>query len=258
MADLKFKTKDEIPEDLRNEAKEVDGQFVVSVVSKAKVTEFRDNNIALKTELEQKNAKLAAYESAVGPDPEKISGELTALREVDQRVKDGKLSTTDKIDSEVARRLTESKGQYEAQIKALSEKNAALERSNTETTSKYNRSVVERYVTDAALAKDSGVNPQALPHILAQANSVFHVTPEGKLIAKQNDVMIYGADGVSSITPKEWLGKVLQDAPFFKLDSTGGGATNGDKGGLNGLSQDQLDKLSPTERMAAARKAKAA
>lgn len=258
MADWKFKTKDEIPADLVEDAKEVNGEWVVAVSSKAKVTAFRDNNIALKTENDALKGKVTAYEAAVGTDPTAIATELASLRETDQQVKDGKLKTNGDIETQLATRTKTMREGYEGQIKTLSEKNAVLERTNAETKTQLNRSIVDRHVTDAALAKDSGVNPAALPHILQQAYGVFTVTAEGKLVAKDKDAVIYGADGVSSISPKEWIGKVLEASPFFALDSKGGGADTNEKGGLGGLSQEAFDKLPPTERMALARKAKAA
>lgn len=254
---IKFKTKEEVPEGLK--AEEKDGAFVVDVVEKAKLDEFRDNNIALSKERDTYKNKASFYESIAGDDPEKFKGELEDLRKTDQLVKDGKLKGSSAVDEEVNRRVTSVKEGYDGQIRDLSTK---LEKANMRADTaegRARRSVVTNAVTQAILDPESGVNPAASKFVLEQAYGLFHVDENENLIPKKGDAVQYGADGVSPMTPKEWLQKLLVDAPYFSLKSSGGGASgNGDSKLPGGFSQESWDKLSPQERIKEARKAQRA
>lgn len=253
MADWKFASKDEVPEDLRGDAKEVDGKWVVSVVSKAKLTEFRDNNINLAQERDRLKAANEIYVK-LGDDPEKLAKELGELRDTAQLVKDGKLKGSDTVEAAVAERVKAAKEAFDAQRVELAAKLSASEARAKEIDGKFRRSVVDREITNAVLAEDSGINPAALPDVLARAYGTYQVTDDGKLVAKNGDTVIYGQDGVTPMKPKEWLGKVLENSPYLGKQSAGGGANGGDgKGAKHGMSDAEWDKLDPVERINRAR-----
>jgi hypothetical protein len=62
---------------------------------------------------------------------------------------------------------------------------------------------------------------------------------------------MYGADGSTPMTPMEWLAKLREEKPFLFKQSEGGGSGGGGRPG--GLSQADLQKMSPVERMNYAR-----
>lgn len=257
MPDIKFKTKDEIPEELRGDAKEVDGGFAVNVVPKARLDEFRDKNIAVMQERDGLKAKVTLYASLVGEDPEKFKGELESLRSVEQQVKDGKLTASKSIDEEVSRRLNEGKAGYETQIRTLATERDNERRAREQSETKFRRSIIDREITSAALSGEAGINPSALTDILTRAHAVFHVGENDALVPKKGDTIIYGSDGVNPMAPKEWLKKLVQEAPHFAKPSSGGGAAGGSNAEFGGMSQEAFLKLSPTARLDLARKAKA-
>jgi hypothetical protein len=257
MPNVTFKTKDEIPEGLREHAKEENGAFVVDLSPTVKLSEFRDKNIALMKEKDTLAPKAEAFDKLTGGDAAKFESELTELRDTFQKVKDGKLTTKTEIDAEVARRMAEKEASLNTQLREAAQ-NAAKEKARADALDQeFKRSIIDREVTTAVLSGDSGVNPELLRYVLADAYGVFEVTPERKLVAKKDGAIWYGADGASSISPKEWLGKVLEATPSLAKPSAGGGATGGDRGSkaMGGMTAEAFNKLPPGERRAIARKA---
>jgi len=257
MPTITFKTRDEIPEGLKGTETEANGVFTVKVVSQAKLDEFRDNNLAIARERDELKNKVAAYAS-LGDDPAKVASEYAALKAIDQQVKDGKLKGTDAIEQTVNQRLQSAREEYERKIREAADRAAAAESKALEADTKLKRSIIDRAVTQAVLDKDSGLNPAALPDILTRAYATYVVGEGDKLVAKNGDVVIYGSDGISPMQPKEWLGKLVQEAPHFAKPSAGGGATGGEAGKqFGGLSQEAFNKLPPAERIAKYRAAQA-
>lgn len=255
MPDIKFKTRDEIPEGLKGTEKEADGGFVVKVVAQSKLDEFRDNNLAIARERDEYKNKVTAY-AALGDDPAKLADELSALRTVDQSVKDGKLKGSDAIAAEVSARLKAQEDGYKTQIGNLTKERDAAAAARAESDAKFKRSIIDRAVTEAVLAKDSGLNPAALPDILTRAYGTYVVGDGDKLVAKNGDTIIYGADGVNPMQPNEWLKKLGESAPHFLKPSAGGGAAGSEGSGkFAGMSQEAFLKLSPSERITKYREA---
>jgi hypothetical protein len=257
MPNVTFKTKDEIPEGLREYAKEEGGSFVVDLSPTVKLSEFRDKNIQLMKEKDTLAPKAAAFDTLTKGDAAKFESELTELREIAQKVKDGKLKTSDEIELAVKNRTAEQVNSLQQQIAAKAKEAETFKSEASELKKKLHRSIIDREVTNAVLAGDSGVNPELIRYILADAYGVFEVTPEDKLVAKKDGAVWYGADGASSISPKEWLGKLLEATPSLAKPSAGGGATGGDRGNkaYGGMSAEAFNKLSPGERRSIARKA---
>lgn len=255
MPDLSYAKKDEIPEELREHAVEKDGAFVVSVAPMKRVTEFRDNNIALKQKLETVEPRLAVLQALVGEDPEKFKGELAEMRDIHQQVKDGKLKGSTAVKDEVDARLASAKSGYEDQLKAAGTKLIATEAKSTEWEAKFKRLALRQELTIAIMSKDSGALPEATPDILACAESDWKVQDDGTLVRMNGDVKVYGASG-DPMSPKEWLAGLLKQKPYFAKESAGGGASGGrDPNGLGGLSKEALNKLKPVEKMRLARQA---
>jgi hypothetical protein len=253
MPDLTYAKREDIPADLADHVKEVEGKFVVSVVPKANITEFRDRNIAISKERDALKALVDSYTGAVGDDVEKIKNELAQLRQIDADVKAGNLKGDVAIRAEVDRRLKEVNERHsEALAKAAQERDAE-KAARIAADQKLKRSIVDQAVTNAVLAKESGVNPTALPDILHRAHSIFSVAENDKLIAKDGDAIRYGNDGVTPLSPQEWLTRVLVEAPYLALQSNGGGAASGDKTGLKGVTSDELAQMSGSEMLRRAR-----
>lgn len=251
---IKLATKDAFPEGLRELAEEKDGGFVVDVVPKSKLEEFRENNVNLKVENDGLKNKVSVYEGIVGSDPEKTKSELADLRTIHQQVKDGKLKGSTEITAELDRRTAEMKTGYETQLRELGEKLTTALKEKGDLKSDFDRTKIDQLITSAVLAEDSGVNPAALSDVLTRARSVYRVNADGKVVAMNGDTVMYGSDGVTPLPPKEWLGKVLTEASYLAKPSAGGGA-NGDVSGKAGLANSpEFQKLPPAERIKRYRK----
>lgn len=254
MPDLTYAKREEVPTELADHVKEVEGKFVVSVVAKAQLTEFRDRNIAVSKERDTYKAQLEGYAGLVGADLEAAKANLAELRDIKQQVADGKLKGDPAVQAEVTRRLKDVNEQHQRDLAAAAKARDDEKAARLAAEDKLKRSTVEQAVTNAVLAKESGVNPTALPDVLHRAHAIFSVEND-RLIAKNGDAIQYGSDGVTPLSPKEWLSKVLQEAPYLGLQSNGGGAS-GDKTGLKGVSETELHQMSGTEMIRRARAAK--
>jgi hypothetical protein len=254
---VNFKTKDEIPEGLREHAKEENGVFAVDLSPTVKLAEFRDKNIQLMREKDALAPKATAYDELTKGNAEGFAEELTKLRDTFQQVKDGKLTAKADIEDEVKRRTAEQAASLQAQIAAKSKEAETAKAEVAELTKTLHRSIIDREVTNAVLAGDSGVNPELLRYVLADAYGVFEVTKEGALVAKKDGAVWYGADGASSISPKEWLGKLLEATPSLAKPSVGGGAVDSVHASKvrGGMSEEAFNKLSPSTRRTMARSA---
>lgn len=247
MPTITWKTKEEIPEGLRDHAVEANGEFKVGVVPES----FRDKNIALLREKDALGGTLGKIKEVVGyDDVEKLQAELADLRATAQQVKDGKLTAKGDIESEVAKRVVEKEAALQAQIKANADRAKTAEERGASYEQRWKATLVDTAVTTAVLAADSNVNPASLPDILSRARSVYRVKDDGSLVAMSGDSVLYGADGETSMQPKEWLAKLLKDAPYFAKGSTGGGASGNTAGVAGtGLSEAQWAALDPAERL---------
>lgn len=256
MPDLTYDSLDAIPEGLRDDAKQNGDKFVVTVVPNKKLTEFRDNNIALRQKVDSYEPVISAYR-ALGDDPAKLSAEVTELRQVAQQVKDGTLKGTGAVKEEVDRRVTEALKQRDTEF---AQKDVKLRELSTEASTwkqRYERSVLDQQITNAVVAADSVANPAALPDILSRAASLFVVQPDGSIVPKKGDAIQYGADGVTPMSVNEWLTKLVAEAAYLGKQSSGGGSGGGGAGSVGskyGMSDADFAKLPAQERIRLARK----
>jgi hypothetical protein len=259
MPKFTFTKLEDIPETLRGEAKETEDKkgFEIELVSGT----FRDKNIEVSRERDQLKTVVEGYKSAFGDDPNAVATELKEARVVVQQVKDGKIKATDAIDAEVNRRTESVKTELGAQIKALSEKLAESDSKLTASEQRRKSMIVRQKIAEVVMDPANGANPAAIADFEARGLNVFRVKDDDTLVAMQGDAMIYGADGTSSMSPKEWLAKVLKDSPYLAKSSSGGGAGGEGNGkGVYGTNFDEKTwaSMSPADRMREGRKARAA
>lgn len=227
---------DEVPELLRPfYAEGEDGKYRLQVdglVGKEKLAEFRNTNTELMKQLTQVEESVTAYRT-LGDDPAKLAEELKELRSLRQRVDDRDLVDKKGFEEALNKRTAEMKASADNQIRTLTEalKKAELERDTAVT--RHQRSVIDRDLTDAALA--AGVRPTAIPDLLFRAERAGWILTEKNKVVLRDDEggtqYVIGADGASPLTPKEWInGHVRDTAPHFFDMPTGGGAL-GSSGG---------------------------
>lgn len=219
---------EEVPEALRSEYEQKgDGKYhlkiegeIPGMVPKAKVDEFRENNIKTNRELEELKAK---YKDI---DPVKYN----ELVKQQQELKDKQLIDAGKIDEVVAQRTERMRQEHKSQLEALQAANQKLEQRATNAETQLSTLVIDSAITKE-INSVGNVRKGAMQDILNRAKQVF-VVEDGKPVAKNGDTYLYGKDGKERLTVTEWSKDLLETSPFLFETSNGGGSSgNGDKGG---------------------------
>ena len=184
------------------------GKYVLQVegaVPKARLDEFRENNITLTNEKQQLTDKLKSFE---GIDPSKWN---------EYKTKAEAFKGDQDIDKIVQQRL-------EAATKQHSEIVADLNGKLSETTNQYHRTLIGNEVRAAALK--AGALPAALVDIENRASGTFSVV-NGKPVIMKDGQPVYGSDGVNPMSAFEWAKNLAKDAPYFFAENNGGGGRGG-------------------------------
>jgi len=251
---INFDSLELVPEGLKEFAKTDDatGKVQVNVVANAKLDEFRERNIQMAQKLEQLEPAMERYKNLVGENPDEFGVELQALRDVNKRVKDGELKTNDEIEAAIQDRVKAIREGYEEANKTARTEALTYKQRAEQLAQELDRTRIAGEVTTAVIAPDSGVRPEALPDVLERAYRLFKVE-EGRLVPKQGEATIFGANGADPMTPSEWLVKLRDQAPHYFKGNGGGGAAGG-KDEKFGMSAEAIAKLSPEAKLALANK----
>lgn len=191
---------------------------------------------------------METYSSVIGEDFDKFKSEYEELRAVKRRVENKELVENGSLDEALAKRTAEMRLGYEQQIQEKAKELDAWKRQVGEVQSKYNRSLVESAVTKAVTDGKSGVRTDALPDILMLARDTFRIEGEGQIVPYAGDSKLFGADGVSPMTPSEWLAKMRESKPYYFKESAGGGAGSGATPGGEGGVKKKSDLKNPAEK----------
>jgi hypothetical protein len=211
---LKYKFKDvkEIPAGDERHYVERDGEWVLDAEgdgSKAKLEEFRANNIALANQLKR-------FE---GIDPEevrKLADEKRKLEEAAQ-IKAGE------VDKVLAARLKAELDKVHAPV--VAERDALHGRL---TAIQIDQAVVNE-------ATKRGLRATAIPDVTARARLNFKLV-DGVPQAFDGDKVRPGKDGVAPMTLAEWVDALVSDAPHLFEANAGGGAAGSGSGGAGNRS----------------------
>ena len=214
---FKYKSKDEVPAEHAALYVERDGAFVLDAegaVDKARVDEFRSNNLALKKQLDD----LAAKYEGIDPDAVKTLLAEKAKLEEEKLIKDGEVEMlvekrTKGIVSDMEKRLHRAEQQASALSAQLLEKE------------------IDRNVVEAATKL--GLRASAIPDIKARARNIFKIVG-GAVAAVEADgkTPVYGQDGATPLTFDEWVARQVVEAPHLFESSVGGGAVGHGSGGV--------------------------
>jgi hypothetical protein len=257
MADLTFDTQEAVPEDLREHSTAKDGKFVVAVAPKAKLDEFRTNNLAVVQDRDKFKGVIDRIRGETDFDPDKADDWFNSFKElktVKEQVDNGKLVKDTSLDEAVGKKTTEMQRQHQLQVEALTTTGNNLKTENTALREQIVNMEIDNEVGAAASLETSGVRADAIPAVRREAREVFKMR-DGKLVPlDRNGDIMYGSDGSSPMSPMEWIKtRLTTSAPYLFRESEGGGA-NGGKGGKD---LGNLDGLSPAERMRRSREAQA-
>lgn len=173
---------------------------------KAKVNEFRDNNLALNTSVEALNAKLKGVDL---DEYAKLQKEAKEAKEA----KNANASDVEKLTDEFTKFRTEQ----EKRQKVLETNNAILVKENE-------KAVIDSAIKGAAIK--AGISKTALDDVAARANAVWTVK-DGKPVALDKDgATIWVKDTTEPLTIDKWLGGLNETAPHLFGESKGTGAEN--------------------------------
>lgn len=251
-----FDSLDVVPAELRDQTKAVDGddkKVTLNLVSAKALDQFRENNIGLVKERDTLKGQLDLYMPIVGDKPEDFVQRLKELESTAQRVKDGQLKETHDIEEATLRRTDEMRKDYEGRLQTVGKELAAWRDKAGSIENQYKTSLVASYLKDACVDAASGVEPTAISDIVRNGLDTFRMTDDGKIVPFEGDAPIYGADGSSPMSAKEWLSRLKEVKPFMFKGTQGGGA-----GGLTtdkktlGRTHEQLKKMSAVDLLALA------
>jgi hypothetical protein len=193
-----------------------DGEWVLEVEgdgSKAKIEEFRANNIALANELKAVKQRF----EGIDPDEVRKLSEEKARLEEERQIKAGELEKV------LENRVKGMRADWEKEKTAMASENRNL--SGQLTTIQIDQAVVGE-------ATKRGLRPSALTDITARARSVFKlVNGAPRAFESDGQTVRYGRDGVTPMTLAEWVDALVSDAPHLFEANAGGGAAGSGSGG---------------------------
>ena len=217
---FKFKSKDEIPAEQAGLYVERDGAFVLDAegaVEKAKLDEFRSNNLTLQKQL----AELTQRFEGIEPD------QVKALMAEKQKLEEAKHLKEGEVEKLLESRTRSLKSDLEKQITGLATERDSL-------TARLVEIEINQGVTMAATKR--GLRPSAIPDAVARARKVFQLVsgvptafePDGKTVR-------YVRYGVTPLTLDEWAEGLTTEAPHLFESSAGGGAVGNNSGGVGSV-----------------------
>jgi len=174
--------------------------------SKAKLDEFRQNNITLTNQLKK-------FEG-IDPDAVRQLAVEKAKLEEEQRLKDGKFQEV--LDARLKAEREKVFAPVVAERDALNGKLTAL--------------LIDQAVVTEATKR--GLRATALPDITARARTTFKLV-DGVPQAFDGQTARMGKDGLAPMTLAEWVDALVSDAPHLFEANAGGGAA-GSGGGAAG------------------------
>lgn len=220
---LKFKyaAKTEIPAEHSSLYVERDGAFFLDaegVVDKSKVDEFRTNNLALKNQLAELNARF----EGIDPDAVKTLLAEKAKLEEQKLIKDGE------VEKLVENRTKKILGDMEKRASSAEQLASSLSAQLLE-------KEIERNIVEAGTKL--GLRATAIPDLKGRARNIFKISG-GTVIAVDTDgkTPVFGRDGVTPLTFDEWVARQVVEAPHLFESSAGGGAVGNGSGGVGNRS----------------------
>ena len=213
---FKFKGREEIPAELAHLYVEREGAFVLDaegVVDKAKLDEFRTNNVALLAEIEELKRKFE------GIDPQAVR----ALEAEKRRLEEAQALKGGEVEKVVTARVQALRGEIEKQLGAVSAERDSL--SSRLADVQINQGIV-------LAATKRGLRASAIPDATLRARNVFRLDGGvARAFEADGKTPRFGRDGVTPLTLDEWVEGLVAEAPHLFESNAGGGAVGGGSGG---------------------------
>lgn len=171
------------------------------------------------------------YDKVKDIDPVAAREALKLLRENEyaQLIKDGKFEEV--IEKRTSTATAALKKQLDDATKALEE---ALKSGGTYK-GLYESTIIDNTIRDAAIK--AGVNPAAMVDVLSRARSVFSLSEDRQVEARDAQGNLLKNDKKLVVTPAVWMDDLKESAPYFWPGSEGAGM-----GGSDNLSETDFTK----------------
>ena len=204
----KFKTREEIPTELQPHYVEQSGEWVLDHDGKAKLDEFRQNNITLTNQLKRFD----------GIDPDAVR----QLADDKRKLEEAQQLKAGEVDKVIEARLKAARAEWDKTHSVVVAERDAL-------TGRLTAIQIDQAVVSEATKR--GLRPTALTDITARARQTFKLV-NGVPQAFDGDVPRYGKDGSSPMTLAEWVDALVSDAPHLFEANAGSGAAGSGSGGV--------------------------
>lgn len=217
-----------------------DGKFKLDAEGVEDVSGLKS---ALEKEREQRRTLTADLAKFKGVDPTRYAELLEQQRLLDEK----QLIEAGEVDKLVDNRVKSMREKYEGDINALKTEGSTL------------KGRLEKLLIDTEVQREAVpmVVDTAMDDVVRRAREVFQIV-DGHSVPMKDGKVVYGEDGVTPLTVKEWLAGLAKNAPhLFKQSSGGGAGQGGSRGAGSGLTS-EMAKLPPAERLKLARRAGAA
>lgn len=201
------------------------------------------------TGLKTKNGELIAAQKQLKESLSHFEGiDPSAMKTMMKNFSDSEeagLLAAGKLDEVVSKRVERMKTDYDKQLKGSADTIAQLNAK----AAKLAAGKVSGALTQAA--SKLGALPEAMEDIVLRGNTAgFTVNDDGDVVAIRDGEIVLGKDGKSPLSVSEWAESLRDLAPHLWPKAQGAGAPGSNGGLRNGP---DLSKLSPTERLTAAR-----
>ncbi|MEI2416208.1 hypothetical protein V8Z80_08490 [Orrella sp. JC864] len=181
---------------------------------KSKNQELLGQNKTLKTDLDTFKGQFE------GLDIDAVKGLLQKASQDEET----KLIAEGKLDQVFERRTERLRGELDKTIKAEQQ---AREKAEARAKALEARALGD-VIRGAAI--EAGAEKSALDDFILRGQAIWTLDEDGKAVALQDGEVVYGKDGKTPLTPKEWAESLREAAPHLFPRAQGGGATGGGGG----------------------------
>lgn len=220
---------------------EQSGDFVLDYVdqdAKAQVDEFRNNNRALNRQLEEMKSQMDKYSALGDVTPDDINSLLEARKMAERAAQDELLKEImlpdgtvdrDRIRSYADKQFEGERKEMQRKYDSLASEKEELDALLFEAKDAYQTQVRNSGVRDS-IDGVARVREGAMDDILSRAERQIGFTDQGDMVVwDANGEPRYGTKGGQYMTPKEWVGELVESAPHLFEGRVGGGAAGGPK-----------------------------
>lgn len=203
---------------------ELDGELP-GFVPRAKLDEFRNNNVTLMKELETLKGRALSQEEL---------DEFKRIREERQKMADKELLDKGEIDKLIEQRTSRMRADYEKQIQTLSEVAEELESQLIAANETLAGTLITAEISKS-ISSVGALRKGAMDDVISRAQRTW-TFEDGKIVPKDPEgTTIFGKDGKGPMTMAEWCQSLAESAPYLFESSSGGGAQGGSSSAGSGL-----------------------